>query len=56
MKDTLVDCDSQSTVGAFEGGERMEDNKFASYNGADMYKYNMIYTFKINQHVLTPES
>ena len=28
----------------------------ASYNGADMYKYNMIYTFKINQHVLTPES
>ncbi len=28
----------------------------ASYSGADMYKYNMIYTFKINQDVLTPES
>ena len=30
--------------------------QLASYNGADMYKYNMIYTFKINQDVLTPES
>ena len=30
--------------------------QLASYNGADMYKYNMIYTFKINLHVLTPES
>ena len=30
--------------------------QLASYNGADMYKYNMIYTFKINQNVLTPES
>ena len=28
----------------------------ASYKGADMYKYNMLYTFKINQDVLTPES
>ena len=26
MKDTLVDCDSQSTAEVFEGGERMEDN------------------------------
>jgi len=30
--------------------------QLASYNGADMHKYNLIYTFKINQHVLTPES
>ena len=30
--------------------------QLASYNGADMYKYNMIYTFKINHDVLTPES
>ena len=30
--------------------------QLASYNGADMYKYNMLYTFKINQDVLTPES
>ena len=30
--------------------------QLASYNGADMYKYNMIYTFKINQDVLPPES
>ena len=30
--------------------------QLASYNGADMYKYNMLYTFKINKHVLTPES
>ena len=29
--------------------------QLASYNGADMYKYNMLYTFKINQDVLTPE-
>ena len=28
----------------------------ASYNGADMYKYNMLYTLNLNQHVLTPES
>ena len=30
--------------------------QLASHNGADMYKYNMLYTFKINQDVLTPES
>ena len=30
--------------------------QLASYNGADMYKYNMLYTFKINQDVLAPES
>ena len=30
--------------------------QLASSNGADMHKYNLIYTFKINQHVLTPES
>jgi len=30
--------------------------QLAPYNGADMYKYNMIYTYKINQHVMTPES
>ena len=30
--------------------------QLASYNGADMHEYNLIYTFKINQHVLTPES
>ena len=30
--------------------------QLASHNGADMYKYNMLYTFKINQHVLTPTS
>ena len=30
--------------------------QLASYNGADMYKYNMLYIFKINQDVLTPES
>ena len=26
----------------------------ASYNGADMYKY--LYTYKLDQHVLTPEA
>ena len=30
--------------------------QLASYNEADMYKYNMLYTFKINQDVLAPES
>ena len=32
--------------------------QLASYNGADMYKYNMLYIFikEINQDVLTPES
>ena len=30
--------------------------QLASYNGADMYNYNMLYTFKINEDVLTPES
>ena len=30
--------------------------QLASHNGADMYKYNILYTFKINQDVLTPES
>ena len=30
--------------------------QLASYNGADMYKYNMLYTFKINHDVFTPES
>ena len=29
--------------------------QLASHNGADMYKYNMLYTLKINQDVLTPE-
>ena len=28
----------------------------AMYNGADMYKYNTLYTHKLNQHVLTPEA
>ena len=28
----------------------------ASYNGADMYKYNPLYTQILNWHVLTPES
>ena len=30
--------------------------QLASGNRADMYKYNMVYTLKINEHVLTPES
>ena len=28
----------------------------ASYNRADMYKYNMLYTLNVNWHVLTFES
>ena len=28
----------------------------AMYNGADMYKYNTLYTHKLNQHVLTHEA
>ena len=28
----------------------------ASYTGADMYKYNMLYTIKFIEHVLTHES
>ena len=28
----------------------------ASDNGVDMYKYNTAYTFKLNWHVLAPES
>ena len=28
----------------------------ASYNRADMYKYNILYTLNVNQHVLIPES
>ena len=28
----------------------------ASDNGADMYKYNTLYTHKSDRHVLTPES
>ena len=28
----------------------------ASYNGADMHKYNTLYTHGLNRHVLTPES
>ena len=28
----------------------------ASYNGADMRKYNTLYTRKLSVHVLTPES
>ena len=28
----------------------------ASDNGADMHKYNTLYTHKLNWHVLTPES
>ena len=30
--------------------------QLASYNGADMHKYNMLYTIKFIEHVLTPES
>ena len=30
--------------------------QLASYNGADMHKYNMLYPLKINQDVLAPES
>ena len=30
--------------------------QLASYNGADMYKYNILYTIKLIEHVLTPES
>jgi len=28
----------------------------ASYNGADMHKYNTLYTRKLSWHVLTPTS
>ena len=28
----------------------------AMYNGADMHKYNTLYTHKLNQHVLTHEA
>ena len=28
----------------------------ASYNGADMHKYNTSYMYKLNQHVLMPEA
>ena len=30
--------------------------QLASYNGADMHKYNMLYTIKFIEHVLTHES
>ena len=28
----------------------------ASYNGADMHKYNTLYTHRLAQHVFAPES
>ena len=28
----------------------------ASYNGADMHKYNTLYTYGLAEHILTPES
>ena len=36
------------------GGERVEH--LASDNGADMHKYNTLYTHALDWHVLPPES
>ena len=44
------------------GGERIERplseflEHLASDNGADMHKYNTLYTHRLIMHVLTPES
>ena len=44
----------------FGGGRKKPLSEFlehlASDNGADMYKYNMLYTIKFKAHVLTREA
>ena len=36
--------------------EQSPKNIYASHKSRDMYKYNMLYTIKFIEHVLTPES